>query len=274
MWLLDVPLNTESASTVIAVDTMDFSLPTYGDAVGGKIKDNLKAPPGFNPFGDLDFTRKEEVVVDKEEKKVDESPKMPSISLPKVEMPKMESKPSPPALDSVEMPKIELPKVDMPKVEMPKVDIPKVDMPDMPKVSLPKFSMPKMDAPKLDMPAYNLDIPKVDVPKVDIPKVDIPKVDLPKVNLPNPFSGGGGGSTVDNDLNLESRDIRDERARVARKDFLGADDDVKDAEEKLQALKRIRQSKKERASAAKDLACADRPGGKFFCLRNPFSAGF
>ena len=31
---------------------------------------------------------------------------------------------------------------------------------------------------------------------------------------------------------------------------------------------------KQAAKEAKDLACADRPGGKFLCIRNPFSTGF
>mmetsp|Transcript_16111 Transcript_16111/g.33340 ORF Transcript_16111/g.33340 Transcript_16111/m.33340 type:complete len:360 (-) Transcript_16111:292-1371(-) len=276
----------QSTSTVVGVETMDFSLPSYGDALGGTVKSTEKAaPPSFNPFGDF---------MDAPVKKVEEAPKAPEIAQPPIKAPKAE-KPAEVVVESpkVEMPKFEAPKVDMPKFEapkmdmpkfeapkmdlpkfdapkmdMPKFDAPKMDMPDMPKFSAPKmpaFEMPKVDAPKVNMPKYDLDIPKVDVPKVDMPA-------LPNVNIPNPFASTGGSNKEN--IILESRDTRDNKARATRKDFLDADGDVKEAEKVLQALKEVRKAKQEIASEAKDLACADRPGGKYICLRNPFSAGF
>jgi len=244
----------QTTTTIAAAtaETMDFSLPSYSDAVKDSVKNNGKAaPPSFNPFGE-------------EAPKVEKAAE-PKVEAPKVEMPKLE-------VPKVDFPKFEMPKkaekaaeVEAPKGEMPKFDMPKVGIPTMPKIDMPKFSAPKFDMPKSE---YDMDMPKIDVPKVNIPKVNIPKVDLPP--LSNPFAS----SAPDSGVPLQSRDIRDEKARQSRDKFLEADQDVKEAEGVLKALKEVSTAKKQSAAEAKDLACADRPGGKYICLRNPFTVGF
>jgi len=291
----------ESSPTLLSagVETMDFSLPSYGDAVKDSVKSTTKAPPpSFNPFGD-NFGAPPE------------APKMPEISLPsikappkpepvvEVETPELPKMPeiSLPSIQAPEMPKFEAPKMDLPSFkapEMPK-DLPSFKAPEMPK-NLPSFKAPEMPkdlpsfkAPEMpknlpsfkapEMPKDLPSIPKFEMPKSapkvpdydfgDIPKVSVPP--LPNVNIPNPFAGSGKPQEP---LNLASREVRDENARSTRQDLLDAEKDVKEAEKVLDALKQVRNTKKQVFNEAKDLACADRPGGKILCLRNPFASGF
>jgi len=267
----------ESSPTLLSagVETMDFSLPSYGDAVKDSVKSTTKAPPpSFNPFGD-NFGAPPE------------APKMPEISLPsikappkpepvvEVETPELPKMPeiSLPSIKAPEMPKFEAPKMDLPSFkapEMPK-DLPSFKAPEMPK-NLPSFKAPEMpkdlpSIPKFEMPKSAPRVPDYDFG--DIPKVSVPP--LPNVNIPNPFAGSGKPQEP---LNLASREVRDENARSTRQDLLDAEKDVKEAEKVLDALKQVRNTKKQVFNEAKDLACADRPGGKILCLRNPFTSGF
>jgi hypothetical protein len=68
--------------------------------------------------------------------------------------------------------------------------------------------------------------------------------------------------------------VRDEKARQARQVYLDADNDAKVIEQQARDVRAVANQKKKLAAEAKDLACADRLGGKWICLRNPFSAGF
>jgi hypothetical protein len=209
-----------------------------------------------------------------------------SFGMPKMEMPKFDM---PSGGDSkfvmpkMDMPKIDLPsggdsKFEMPKMEMPKFDMPKFDMPSMPSGGDSKFVMPKVDMPKVDMP--KVDMPKVDMPKampkVDMPKVDMPdmsKLNLPKVNLPSlPKFGGDSGPAKD--TGLEPRDIRDEKARQAKKIYSEADDEAQAQEQKARQSREYANLQKFNFEKAKDNACVDRPGGKLLCFRNPFQIGF
>lgn len=175
--------------------------------------------------------------------------KAPDIKVPDLKVPEFKA----PEMPAFTAPNLKLP--DMPKFSMPKLDLPKIDSADI----------PKFDAPKLDMP-------KLDMPKMDLPKVSLPKVSLPQISLPS--FGGGGGTSSSDDAMLEPQEVRDEAAREARQVYLTFDEDAKVIERQAREARNLANEKKKLANEAKDQACQTRPGGKWICLRNPFTAGF
>jgi hypothetical protein len=158
----------------------------------------------------------------------------------------------------------------MPKFDMP--DTSKFKAPDMPKFDMPDTSSFK--AP--DMSSFS--VPKFDLPKNDyidfdqMPKFDAPKVGLPS-NLPS-FPSFGGGDSSKNGVILAPQEVRDDRAREARQEYLQFDASAKEIEAQAREARNLAKEKQKLASAAKDEACQTKPGGKLLCLRNPFTAGF
>ncbi|KAL7508103.1 hypothetical protein ACHAXN_005195 [Cyclotella atomus] len=67
-----------------------------------------------------------------------------------------------------------------------------IKIPDIPKIEVPKIDIPKVEAPKFDAPKPKLDAPKFDAPKFDAPKVPdfkapdvkLPSFSMPKVDVP------------------------------------------------------------------------------------------
>lgn len=263
-------LSGNPTSTLAAVETMDFSLPSYSDAIGGSVKSSSETPtPSIKPLEIPEIS-------------------LPSLSLPKVEIPGIEKSSEDSGLQENTTRETQGTKSDMAKLGVAKFSIPKApkvaipdfnpsntEMPsfDASKLGVTNFQMPKFDVPKVETP--NFDISTWNIPKIDglkVPEVDVlSKVPNVKLSVPNPFSKSDG---VNEDMTLEPQEDRDKYARETRKDFLIASEDVKEAEKVLQALKEVKKVKKAIAAEAKDIACADRPGGKFICLRNPFITGF
>ena len=281
-------------------ETMDFSMPSYDSFSDDSSKaKKTEGAPSFNPFGDfqpgfVDTSSKVEEpkpspAEDKEAKAAAKAAaeaeaaakKAEKEARLKAEKEKQEAAAAARAKAAAEAPapapqaaEIKLPEVDIkaPDLSGLKIDVPKVDIPkfDAPKFDMPKFEAPKVDIPKFDSP--KLDMPKFDAPpSVSVPKVDIPQVSLPKVSVP--FSGGGS-SKPSSDVTLAPREVRDENARQAKAAFADADQAAKEIEQQAREARNFANSKKQAFKDAKDLACADRPGGKFLCIRNPFSTGF
>jgi hypothetical protein len=241
-------------------------------------------------------------VISLPEVKAPELPSFKAPDLPKLEMPKLD-------LKTPEMPKFSMPSLSSPRAgdgsssfSMPafggssdegeedsdepseamqfKVpDLPKLSLPSTPDIKVPSFEGLKL--PSLSMPElpklggggsgsgmeYDLDIPKFEM--------DAPKVSMPQLSLPAfPSFGGGGESASSGEEELEPQEVRDERAREARQVFLSFDSDAKVIEQQAREARNLANEKKKLANEAKDEACKTRPGGKWICLRNPFTAGF
>ena len=188
---------------------------------------------------------------------------MPDIKIPDMSAVKM------PDMSAVKMP-------DMSSVKMP--DMSAVKMPDMSSVKMPDMSaikIPEFTAPKFDMPAMPSGGGDGSGSSFSVPKVNVPKVTLPEVTFSNPFGGSdSSSSSVETGGNVEPQSVRDENAREARQVYLAADGDAKDAEAAARVVRATANEKKKLASQAKDDACKTRPGGKFICLRNPFTSGY
>jgi hypothetical protein len=160
---------------------------------------------------------------------------------------------------------------DLPKLSLPSV--PEIKAPSFEGFKLPSFSLPEL--PKLgggdgsgSGMEYDLDIPKFEM---EAPKVSMPQISLP--SLPS-FGGGGESASSGEGEEIEPQEVRDERAREARQVFLSFDSDAKIIEQQAREARNLANEKKKLASEAKDEACKTRPGGKWICLRNPFTAGF
>jgi len=199
-----------------AVETMDFSMPTY-DSTPAPALNGARTNSGYSiPTRKLDLDipsepskevkiepKYDKPEVPKFEKPKFEAPKFEKPDVPKFEAPKFENpapkpatKPAPapapaPAPKPAPKPKLDLdieapskPKVEKPKFETPKFDAPKFDAPkfDAPKFDAPKFETPKFETPKFETPKF--DAPKFDTPKFDTPKFDTPKFDTPKFDTP------------------------------------------------------------------------------------------
>jgi hypothetical protein len=337
------PSGQTTTITLAAIDTLDFSMPSYSQATGRGDDNTATTSPSFNPFGDFvpDFKTapKVDVVEDtiettdaattsqsssREEKKAAaeaaKAERLAALEAKKVEKAarvaiereknrlaseRMRESAAPsqavvdetssfklPDFSAPEMPSFTMPKVDLPKFDsMPSFSMPKVDMPsapDLSKLDMPKFDVPKLDIPKFDMPKFDMpaNMPKFEMPanmpKFDIPampsvpegaSLNIPKFDIPKVAMPS-FSLPSFGGDSDSPILAGSQDERDEAARQARKGYLEADGRAKEAEEAARQVRNVSDGLKRLANEAKDLACETRTGGKWICLRNPFTSGF
>mmetsp|Transcript_15077 Transcript_15077/g.17855 ORF Transcript_15077/g.17855 Transcript_15077/m.17855 type:complete len:100 (-) Transcript_15077:349-648(-) len=93
---------------------------------------------------------------------------------------------------------------------------------------------------------------------------DTPKFDTPKRSSDN---------SAPKDLNLESQDVRDERARVLASEFNKLENDAKAKSKVARAARKEAQAAKKLADAAKGEACKTRIGGKVACIR-PFGVGY
>jgi flagellar biosynthesis/type III secretory pathway protein FliH len=294
----------QTSSVLIAdrIDSMDFSMPSYSDAIKSATLDtsasssSKPAPPSFNPFEDSSKDDAASAAAKAEEKAAAEAKKAEDKARAELEAATkkaekearrqaelekqkaaaertkaaQEEKAAAPASSSVELPSVpsvdlKLPDISIPDFKAPDITIPDFKAPDIKMPDLPKFSMPKMATD-------GYDFPDIKAPKVDIPNVDMPKIAMPA--LPS-FGGGGGASSSDNPSSpLESQDVRDERARSAKADFADADNTAREIEAKALELRAVANDKKQAFKDAKDEACATRPGGKILCLRNPMKAGF
>jgi hypothetical protein len=212
-------------------------------------------------------------------------------------------------LKATEMPKFELP--SMPAFSMPKnsnggdyIDldsIPKFKAPAMPEFSMPKNSdggdyidMSKFKAPS--MPSFSMpQMPKngngdeyIDMSNFKAPSMpafsmpQMPKnsnggdyIDMSNFKAPDiKFPSFGGGSSSSSPEFLAPQLVRDDAARAAKATFQEYDGQAKELEATARDARSRANEKKALFQEAKDLACADRPGGKLICLRNPFSTGF
>ena len=160
---------------------------------------------------------------------------------------------------------------ELPKISMPSV--PEFKAPSFDGFKAPSFSMPQL--PKLGGGGSDVDY------DLDIPKFEAPKVSMPQVSMPSfPSFGGGDSSSSSSSFaggaeeEAEPQEVRDERAREARQVYASFDSDAKAIEQQAREARNLANDKLKLANAAKDEACKTRPGGKWICLRNPFTAGY
>jgi hypothetical protein len=164
------------------------------------------------------------------------APEMPDFKAP--EMPKFTA-PEMPKFTAPDMPKFTAP--DMPKFTAP--DMPKFTAPDMPKFTMPsmpdvgdatsskaaKVEMPKFEAPSFKAPAFKApDMPEFKAPAFSAPKISMPA--MPSFSVPASSSSGGDYDFSDSPAPAgeprESQEVRDARAKGAREDYKGADNEA------------------------------------------------
>ncbi|GAX27654.1 hypothetical protein FisN_13Hh254 [Fistulifera solaris] len=300
---LDVP-----TTVTAAIDTMDFSMPSYDEASKGDVK-NKGGAPAFNPFGDFtpsivdngaDSADKEAAAAKKAEEKEAAAAKKAEAAAKKAEeKAAKEAAKEARRLEQAELQRAaqeraqqadegssakfvapDLSDIKAPDLKMPDISsfkAPDIKMPDMSSFKAPEmpdissFKAPEMPDVKVPDFAGKLNIP--DLPE-NFPKIDassLPKFDtsnLPKVSIP-----GFDSQPIDLD-SLEPQEVRDQRAREARETYLEADEEAKAAEQVARQVRGTANEKLKLAREAKDLACETRPGGKLICLRNPFTVGY
>jgi hypothetical protein len=183
-------------------ESMDFSMPSYGDATKGDVTSKM-AIPSFNPFGDsaddsasntstkqaddakqqqADKAAAKQQQADKAAAEADKAAADADKKAAK-EAKKAEEKAAR-KLAEIEKQKeyAERSKAEASsssKSEAPAPKIPDFKKPDTPEISIPEFKAPDISIPDFKAPS---------MPKIGMPKFDMPKVDTPKTEAP---SGGG-----------------------------------------------------------------------------------
>lgn len=304
---LDVP-----TTVTAAIDTMDFSMPSYDEASKGEVK-NKGGAPSFNPFGDFtpslvdngaDSAEKEAAAAKKAEEKEAAAAKKAEDKQKKADEKAADKAAKDAAKEARRLEQAELQKAAQersqqadeapaPKFVAPDLSdfkAPDLKMPDISSFKTPDMKMPDMSSFKApEMPDISNfkapDMSDVKIPdfagKLTMPDLpdNFPKIDassLPKFdtsNLPKVSLPGFDGSSVDLD-SLEPQEVRDRLAREARETYLEADEEAKAAEQVARQVRGTANHKLKLAREAKDLACETRPGGKLICLRNPFTIGY
>jgi chemotaxis protein histidine kinase CheA len=221
-----VPSNTMTISAFggNSFETVDFSLPSYDQAVGKATKafDQLEAPKFVNPFGSSDSedktadeakddtkaaveTAKQDKQAEREAAKAEREAAKAEAEAKKAEE-KAAAEKAKAEKEARKQEQLEKQRAAVERQkERSKSEVKEeakgdtFSMPDMPKFEAPKFEapdMPKFEAPDIKLPdkaSFSMpDMPKFDMPKtpdikLDLPKAptfDMPNVDLPKVDMP------------------------------------------------------------------------------------------
>lgn len=295
----DSPFIVDAPTTVTAaIDTMDFSMPSYSEATTGEVKNKGGGAPAFNPFGDFtpsavensgaDAAEKEAAAAKKAEEKEAAVAKKAEEKAAAVAKKAEEKASKEAAKETRRLEQAELQKAAQERSKQTDESAsPKFTAPDFSEIKAPDLKMPDISsfkAPDLKMPDLSSfkapEMPDIKVPDFagklnlpeNFPKMDassLPKFDnLPKVSIP------GFDSSSPDLQNLAPQEIRDQLAREARVTYLEADEEAKAAEQVAREVRGTANDKLVLAKEAKDLACTTRPGGKFICLRNPFTIGY
>ena len=201
---------TDSSNLVVsAIETMDFSMPSYDGEASSSAPKSMDIP-SFNPFGgggestssrptetDLEKeavkkaeeSRAAEKARKKEEaeaKKAEEKAEKERKAAEKAERRRAEKEKQRLAVESAmerAAAKQAAPVVVVPEPEPEPAVVEEKE--EAPKFEAPKFEAPKFDAPKFEAPKFEApSLPKFDAPKFDAPKFDAPKFEAPKFEAP------------------------------------------------------------------------------------------
>jgi len=208
----------QSPSNMLAAATeiMDFSLPSYDDSIKGAELKTKSSDTSFNPFGDFEPKKVEDIAKAEEEAKKAEAKAAAADEKAAEEAKKAEAKKAAAEERAAE----EAKKAEAKKkaAEERAAEIArraeereakqkaaeeereakrqaaaaaKEASSSTSEAESPSFEIPDFKAPDISLPAFkapdfkkpDFDIPKVEVPKLEIPKVDIPKIAVPKVDV-------------------------------------------------------------------------------------------
>ena len=98
-----------------------------------------------------------------------------------------------------------------PFLQAPEIKVPELKAPD---VKVPEFSAQDIKVPDIKIPSFGA----ISVPKFEAPDTSaLPKVDTSKLTVPS------FGSSVENKVDLEPQEVRDEKAVEAKKKFVDLD---------------------------------------------------
>ncbi|EED92693.1 hypothetical protein THAPSDRAFT_262032 [Thalassiosira pseudonana CCMP1335] len=321
---LQTQSTTTSSTTLVSIgaptfggggsfDTLDFSLPSYDEAVSGGDVLAPSASPAASKSDDGGKAEKEAAreeakkaaaekkEAERAEKEAAEAKKQADADA-KAAKEAAKAEPDAPAVDikmpdmpDVKIPDVKLPDMpsfsmpkapEMPKIEVPKVEAPKVDKPapaasappaaiSAPAVDFKAAEMPDIKIPDIKLPSFSM--PKVDMPKIDVPKVDMPKIDVPSFDVPKvsapSFDVPSRASAPVASFDENLEPQEVRDERAAAKNVVLKEAQNEEAEKLANIARNKAAQAKKDFKAAKADACATRPGGKLLCLRG-FGVGY
>jgi len=220
------PVSAISGSSIeLAVDYLDFSLPSYGDTVSStaKPKADVDIPAFNNPFGDAEDKEAEKaakVQAAAEKKAADEAAaaqkKAEKAARREAEKEKQrlavqranEAKEEKAAADvaapaaeespSIKLPEFTAPDIAVPEFKAPDIKVPEFKAPDFggfKAPDVPEFKAPDGKIPEFKAPDFGgfkapdtseFKAPDVKLPEVSLPKFSAPKLpDMPKIDAPS-----------------------------------------------------------------------------------------